>query len=162
MKLYELTNAFTDLVELLENEEVEQDTIRDTLEAIESSIEEKAENIAKILNAYDGDIDLIKAEEKRLADKRKVIENKKDSLKDYLKSTLENAEIKNVKTLLFNISIRNNPPSVSIIDESLIPHEYITTKEVTSISKRDIIEQLKLGVEVPGVEMKQGTSLSIK
>jgi phage host-nuclease inhibitor protein Gam len=70
--------------------------------------------------------------------------------------------VKKLETSLGNISIRKTPPSVNVLDENLIPLEYIETKQVMSIDKKLILGDLKDGLVIPGVEIKQGTSLTIK
>ena len=45
--LYELTGQFKELLEMIEAEEMDLDTLRDTLEAIEGEIEYKADGYAK-------------------------------------------------------------------------------------------------------------------
>jgi hypothetical protein len=40
----------------------------------------------------------------------------------------------------FSVRIQNNPPSVNVLDESLIPDEYRTVKTVESIDKKAIKE----------------------
>src|SRR5699024_3699264 len=123
-------------------------------------IENKAENIAKLIRHIDSDIDALRTEEKRLAQRRRALENKKKSIKDYLEMQLKVTEIDKVKTQLFTVSIQNNPPSVRIIDEDEIPEDYLSYTK--SISRRDILQSLKDGEEVPGAELKQTRSLRIR
>lgn len=53
--------------------------------------------------------------------------------------------------------LQNNPAGVELIDEALIPDAYKIVKTVTSVDKKKILDDLKLGVPVAGAEMKQGT-----
>ena len=46
MKLYEIANDYLALVQAVEDEEIPEEAISDTLEAIEGEIEVKADNIA--------------------------------------------------------------------------------------------------------------------
>jgi hypothetical protein len=55
---------------------LDEQTFQDTLQAIEEVLEDKVENIGKFVRCLDADIEAIKTEEKRLADKRKALENK--------------------------------------------------------------------------------------
>ncbi len=55
----------------------------DTLESIEGAIEEKVEAIHRLYRNMQADIDALKAEEKRLSEKRKVLENEQKRLKEY-------------------------------------------------------------------------------
>ena len=71
-------------------------------------------------------------------------------------------EIDKVKTPLFTVALQNNPPSVNVIDEKLIPNDYRKTVTTTSISKKDLLEDLKQGLIIDGVELKQIKSLRIR
>ena len=84
MKLYELTENYLNLQELLENPEVPQDLITSALEQVGEELEVKAENIAKLIKTLEVDIAGFKEEEKRLSDRRKSLENRVKNLKEYL------------------------------------------------------------------------------
>jgi predicted nuclease with TOPRIM domain len=162
MKLYELSNAYAQVLERLE-EEGETLSLRDTLESIQEPLEDKAENIAKLIQSINADCEVIKGEEKRLADRRKALENKVSSLKQYLFEQLEFAGIGKVKRPTITISVQNNPPSVDVVDDSLIPKSYwIVPEPVPTLDKKSIMKILKEGEEIPGVTLKQGRGLRIK
>jgi hypothetical protein len=61
---------------------LDEQTFQDTLQAIEEVLEDKVENIGKFVRCLDADIEVIKSEEKRLADKRRALENKVASVKE--------------------------------------------------------------------------------
>ena len=89
MRLYELTDQYEALMDMLCDEEVDEQTIMDTLEVIDGEIEEKAENYAKIIQQMQADTAMLKAEEERLCMRRKSLENRSQNLKTVLKSNLE-------------------------------------------------------------------------
>ena len=76
MKLYELTESYLNLQELLENPEVPQELITSALEQVGEELEIKAENIAKLIKTLEVDITGFKEEEKRLSDRRKTLEKR--------------------------------------------------------------------------------------
>ena len=162
ISLYELS---TDLVELIDAEDVEinEEIKAEIMAEIESLIAAKSEGIVAIVKNYEATIEAIKSEEKRLYENWKVLENKVSRLKEYTKECLERTGKKKVETSLGNISIRKTPPSVKILDETKIPLDYVTVKEVTSIDKKTLLDDLKDGLVLEGIaEIKQGTSLTIK
>ena len=81
MKLYEITELFMRFASMVENGEIEEDAIADTLESIEGELEEKADNIACLIKSWQAEAEAIKAEEKALAERRKVKENQINNLK---------------------------------------------------------------------------------
>ncbi|BBW99046.1 siphovirus Gp157 family protein [Geobacillus subterraneus] len=159
MKLYELTENYAKLLEMAE--EMDTDAIVDTLEALQEAIEDKAENIGKLIRNLEADVKVIRDEEKRLAERRQVIENKIERLKSYLQEQLEIAGIEKVKRPTITVSIRKNPPSVDVIDETLIPADFLIPQPA-KVDKRAILERLKNGEHVPGAALKQTKGVQIR
>jgi outer membrane murein-binding lipoprotein Lpp len=159
-KLYQLTenyNQFHNYVENVLNSdeeftEEELQTFVDTLDAVQDSLENKVDNIVKFLKNMEGDVAAYKSEEARLAKKRKTLENTYDGLKEYTRMTLMIANIEKLKTPLFSIRLQANPPSVFITNENLIPDEY-KVPQPSKISNKDILTDLKLGVEIAGARL---------
>lgn len=159
MKLYELAEAYKNVLDLLENEEVDQEMLQQALENVEAEIEEKVENIVKIIKNLEGDVEIIKKEE-RLYNKRKTLENKIEWIKAYTFNTLNSLGLNKIKTKIFNIGIQNNVPSVEVLDESQIPEKYFRIEKV--LLKKEILNDLKQGQEIPGVGIKVTQSLRIR
>ena len=78
VKLYELTDDFKQVQQMIEEG---HEGLEDTLESIELAIEDKLENIARLIKNIEGDIAAFKAEEKRLAERRRTLENEVKNLK---------------------------------------------------------------------------------
>lgn len=159
MKLYELTQNYAQLLEMAE--EIESDALVDTLEALQDAIEDKAENIAKLIKNLEADAKIIKEEEQRLAERRRAIEAKVDKLKMYLQEQLETAGIEKVKRPTITVAIQANPPSVDVIDEKAIPSDFLIP-QAPKVDKRSILERLKKGESVPGVALKQTKGVRIR
>jgi hypothetical protein len=160
-KLYELAEQyrkFHEYVEAaLESEELTEDDLQmfiDTLEGVEDSLEGKVENIVKFLKGIEGDIKSYKAEEQRLAKRRKYLENKFDGLKEYTQSVLELNGIDKVRAGTFNVRLQKNPPSVEVLDATKIPSQYKEPQPDKVLSKL-ILEDLKTGKEVEGVRLAE-------
>lgn len=162
MKLYELSEMYQNVWNLIEDDEVDIEAVEIALKQIEDNIEAKAEGTAKLIKSIDGDIATLKEEENRLAKKRKALENKQKNIKAYLEYQLIAMGIDKVKTPLFTVALQNNPPSVRFIDEDLIPESYKVRTELVSIPKKLILDDIKAGKEVAGVEVVQSKSLRIR
>ena len=159
MKLYELAQNYAQLLETAE--EIESDALVDTLEALQDAIEDKAENIAKLIKNLEADAKIIKEEEQRLAERRRAIEAKVERLKTYLQEQLETAGIEKVKRPTITVAIQVNPPSVDVIDETAIPSDFLIP-QAPKLDKRSILERLKKGESVPGVTLKQTKGVRIR
>jgi hypothetical protein len=67
-----------------------------------------------------------------------------------------------VHGLEYSVKVQKNPPKVNILDEAKIPGEFIVTETKTSINKREILDAMKDGRDVPGCEIQRTTRLAIK
>lgn len=160
MKLYELTQNYLNLLELLENPDIPKEMIESALEEVEGNFEDKADNIAKLIRSLEADIKGYKDEEDRLSNRRKTLENKVKGLKEYLESSMIALGKKNIKGKIFTMSINKNRPSVVIDDINKLPKEYKKVEEKED--KEKIKESFDNGIEVPGARIEQKESLRIR
>ena len=157
MNLYELSVAFQDV----QNMDLDPEVMQDTLDSIEDAIENKAENIAKLIRNLETDVSAYKEEEDRLKTKRQATENKAKWLKTYLEDNMKLTGKTKFKSGMFNFSIQKNPASVNITDEKIIPKEFLI-QQPPKVDKTSLKEILKRGIEVPGAELKQTEGLRIR
>ena len=157
--LYELTS---DLREISEIEDIDIEQVEQIKAVIKAEIDKKSSGIVALVRNLESDVDTIKAEIDRLNNLKKVKENRIANIKNYTKECLEEAGIKKVSTSLGNISIRKTPGAVEILDEDLIPTEYKSEIVTVKVDKKAILAELKEGVVIQGVNLKTGTSLTIK
>lgn len=162
--LYELKDDYLYLQNLMENPEVDEQTIRDTMEGIEGELEIKAEAYAKVILNIESDISVIKSEEKRLADRRKTLENNIKRMKEALQYVMEMTGKTKFKTELFSFNVQNNPASV-VMDEQYIeniPEEYLIPQE-PKIDRNKIKDAIKAGKDLGGIaHLEQTQSLRIR
>ncbi|HAT4172326.1 TPA: siphovirus Gp157 family protein [Clostridium perfringens] len=159
-KLYELANNYRNLTELIDREDVEQDLIQNALKECQGDIEEKVDNIVKLIRNTESDIEGYKAEEKRLNARRKSLENTVTSLKNYLDSNLKALNLREVKTKLFSCKYQKSKASVEVLDQEVIPKEFIVIEE--KVDKKKLYEALKAGQEIEGASLKENESLRIR
>ena len=158
MNLYELSS---DLIALNDIESVEDlEVIR---EIIKQELQNKSTGIVAVVRNLESNIAAIDTEIKRLQELKRLKQNNITRLKEYTKECMNIQGIKKLETSLGNISIRKTPASVKILDETKIPLEYLNVKQVTSIDKKTLLDDLKDGLILEGIaELSQGTSLTIK
>ena len=108
MKLYELTEQFLALQELAYDPEVDEQTFQDTMEGLWGEIEDKADGYAKIIMGMKADIEALRAEEGRLAARRKALENRQQALKNNLEANMREMGKTKFKTALFSFNIQKN------------------------------------------------------
>lgn len=161
MTLYELTDDFLRLWEMADDPEVDEDVFFDTLEGLQGSIEEKADGYAKVMKELSGETDKLKAEIDRLQAKKKAIENNIDRMKTSLENAMIATGNTKFKTTLFSFGIQKNPASVAVLDESVIPDEYLIV-QAPKIDKKAILTDLKAGKTVAGCAIMQTEGLRIR
>lgn len=160
MKLYELTQNYQNILNLMDNEELETSALVDALKIIEGEFTEKAENICKIIKTIEGENMVLKSEEERLKKRRQKNENTIKSFKQYLEESMKSTGLTKVKGNVFSLGIQNNPPSVQIEDDNIISDDYIIMKQ--ELDKKAMLRALKEGIEIPGATLKQTKSLRIR
>lgn len=157
MNLYELSQNYLAVQDM----DLEPETLKDTLDSIEEAIEVKAENIAKWIRNLEADKKAFEEEEKRFKEKKQAADNRIKSLKLYLEDNMRLTGKTKFKAGFFSFAIQNNPPSVEVFDEALIPKQFLIEQPV-KIDRAGIKELLKAGEEVPGAELKQTKGLRIR
>lgn len=164
MNLYQLHEGYLNLVEVLENAG-EDDNLRElvtnSLNEIEDSIKDKADNVVRFIRNLESEVNAIKEEEKRLVEMKKKREKQVENLKQYLFDFTKVADGQKIKGSIFTVSIKKNPASVVVDDLEVIPEEYKRVKTIVEADKTLLKKALKDG-EVAGVHLEQKESLNIK
>ena len=159
--LYELNDSWGQVFNMLNDPDAEESFIFDTLESIEGDIEEKAIGYAKVIKNLEADVPALKEEIERLTKKKQTKESKSKLLKLRLEETMKNMGRIEIKTDLFDFKIQKNPPAVEVTDLNLIPDTYKITQEV-KLDKKAILQDIKNGTEIKGVEIMQSEGLRIR
>ena len=154
MNLYELSSNYVELLNC------DLEIVADTLESLEDAFKEKSVNIAYVIKNIEAENEIISNEIKRLQERKKVCENKKKYLKEYLYNSMQTTGITNIKTPTITINIRKNPPSLDVKNEEEIPDSFYLIKR--ELKRKEILDFIKNGGVIEGCEIKQGTSISIR
>lgn len=161
MKLYEIMADYERLASMDMETEGDMTAFLELLKTLEGTFDQKVENYCKLIRNLEADAEGYKVEKERLAKKQKTVDNRIAEIKKYLK--YEAGKIIEVgssrKVGNFTLAIRNNPESLEIANESLIPEGFFETKRV--LKTQDIKELLKNGETVEGARLVRGTSLRI-
>lgn len=158
--LFNLTDSYLK-VKRMEEEGADTETIIDTLNAIESAIEDKAENYHGFIRQLEGEIQTINTEQKRLADLKRSKVNLIERLKQNLIAALEATGSERIQTDTVIVSLRNNPYTLDIQDESHIPNDFVEEVTERKINKRALLQYVKEN-EVEGVYLKQSKGVMFR
>lgn len=160
MKLYEIDQKILELVdketgELLDYEVYEQ---------LQMEREDKIENMACWYKELTATAKAIREEELALADRRRVIENKADSLKEYLGKILNGEKFQTAKCA---VGFRKST-SVAVDDYdaclawAIENDVHCFRHKDPEMDKAEISKRLKAGDTIPGVSLVEKQSVSVK
>ena len=163
MKLYKLASEYQQFADLIEDYNDEE--LSNALVSLKGELVEKCVSVAEVCKQIEALENVYKAEEQRLAGQRKMLENKRERIKAYLLYQMQHAQIDKAEVGTTKVYIKTNPPSVQVLDESIIPASYIRViPESYAVDKKSIIDSWKqTGEAIPGVEVvADKRSLTIK
>lgn len=159
--LYELKENWKKVEEMLYEEEIDEQCILDTLEAIEGEIEDKADGYAMIIKELEAKRDARKTEAKRLNDSASVFDNRIKNLKQNLFNTMKQTGKTKFATDLFSFNIVKNGGKQSLTIDGEVPKEY--TKTIIENDTDKIRQALEEGKNLPFAHLEpRGESLRIK
>lgn len=175
MKLYELTNDFTQLfdqfdeISSMDNAEEFKQAWFDTLSGIEEEFEVKAENIGAYIKELTAAAKYLKAEEEVLSKRRKAKEKQAEWLKKYLLDSMQAIGRTKIDRPMAVLSIRTNPESVHFEDENAFitlcqrngSDDYLRYK-APEINRSAVKDALQAGQKIEGASLIRTQTVTIK
>lgn len=165
MKLYELAEQYNALLEM---DDLPEDALADTLEALGGEFEDKADGIACVIKGAKAVSGAIKAEMDKLDARRKAKEALAKRLSEYLLTQMQTVGMQKFETGRSCVSVAKKAPALKIDDENAfiawaaIDHdEYIKYKS-PEVDKTAVRDALKAGAEIPGARLEGGYRLAVK
>lgn len=144
--IFELSAAWKEIVNMAD--QLDEQTLDDTLEAIEGETAEKVANMIAVVKNINAEIDLAKEFKKSVEEKIKTMNNNVKRLNDYIQLGVQTAgqpkkgaeqfkklEIKGAPWVK-SAWTQYNPPSVNIVDERIIDGEYLVPQPPKVDSKK--------------------------
>ena len=154
--LYEINLELLELAEI--EEELDEQTLRDTWEALALERAEKIENVLSFIKHLRHKATGCKAEAKSLADRAKGYETKADNLQAYLQSQLEERE--KYESTRHKITWRKSQSVEIGVDPSELAEIYQRIK--IEPDKKALLDDLKMGAEIAGVKMIEKLNMGVK
>ena len=158
MFLYEMTVATRQLYELLANEEIDEQTIADTLEAM--GVEEKLEGYCQVIRQYEAEKEMLKAEKERIDKKIKVTDNAVNRMKKAVMEFMKASGSTKSTAGTFTVALSTSK-AVNILDESKVPVRFLV-EQPPKIDKSAIRQELMSGAEIEGCELQINDGVRIK
>ena len=161
MKLYEIDEAIMSLVDQETGEILDYEAFVE----LKMAREEKIEGMALWCKNLDAEAKAIRAEEVSLAERRKALESKAKSLREYLSELLGGEKFTTARVACTfrkakSVEILDEDAFIQTMQESM-RYEFLRYK-APEINKTEITNALKAGQEVPGALLVEKLSMSIK
>lgn len=163
LALYQIVDEYRDALNELADMDLDEQALADTLEGLQGEVTVKGQNVAAFILNMEAEAAAVKEVEQRLAKKRRAMENRSKSLRDYLRMNMERSGITEISAndKSFKVKLMKGRPSCVIDDEKALPPNYIEEVRTTKVDKRLITQAIKDGYEVPGAHLETKPALKI-
>jgi len=146
LTLYELTEVARQELAQLAELDLDEQTLRDTMESVQWPVEQKAQNVIAFAGNIEAEADMIEQRIAVLSKRQKALANRAKWLRDYVLGCMTAAGIKEIKTPDFVARPRANPERVVIDNEAGLPDEcWRTIPAIREPDKQTIKDMLKAG-----------------
>lgn len=140
LSLYDMTEEWKSVFDMLLDPEIPEEAIFDTIEMIEADMDTKADSYAKIIKSMDGDTALIDEEIKRLQSRKSSISSRKKWLTNQLYETMKATGRTKFKTALFSYNIAKNGGVNPVELTAPVPAEWLKPGEPDTKKIREYLE----------------------
>ena len=162
MHLYEYTAQHQKALVELNDLDLPDDVVADTLNALVGEIEEKTKSVVAYMRNLNADVVAMKNAEQEIKQRRNRIERRIAWMDNYVLTNMQANNITEISCPYFLIKPRKNPPAVNITNADEIPKKYLTEVVSFKVDKKQIKEDIQAGEVVAGAELSQGWRLDIK
>lgn len=154
MNLFEIDRQISECVDFETGEIIDIEK----LEALTMERDAKIENVALWIKNLEADAKALDEQEKAFKERKEKAKKKIDGLKKYLAGALDGQKFSTSKCV---VSFRKST-KVNVLDESIVPAEYMTEKVTREPNKTAIGDAIKAGMEIPGCELVQNINPAVK
>ena len=164
--LYDLSAEYLHVLDLLDaasEDDQDPQALELELDQLAGQITHKAEAIASLVAHYEGLASIRKAEAQRLKARADADAKRAERLRAYVLQHMQAMGTERIESARFTLSVRTNPPAVTVLVEQLVPAEYVRTVVTTSVDKRAILDNFKATGEIPdGIDIARSQRLEIR
>lgn len=158
MTLYDMTETAAYLYRLLEDGEIDEQTVADSLEGM--CVEDKLEDYCKVIRQFEADAEAYNAEKARLDKKKKRAERAIERLTERVKNFMVISGKDQKKCGVFDISITTSKKA-QVVNIENIPEIYLKPQP-PAVDLAAIRTELIGGKEIPGAALQINRNIKIK
>lgn len=162
--IYELTADMMKILSMMDDPELDQQTLKDTMEGIEGAYEDKFDGYAAVIRQMTGYINELEEEKKRIDARKEAFENNVKKMKKIMLESMNLTGKTKFKTAKNSFWTQKNKASVVIDAKSVwdIPEDFRRYKDPEP-DKTKIGEAIAAGHDFTGIaHMEQTESVRIR
>lgn len=166
--LWELTAEAMEWLRLAEEAESNADP-RLAQEAEESlrlllteDLPRKVDAYGEVLSALEAQAGACRAEEVRLAERRRALDARRDRLKARLLDAMDALGLDRVEGALRTAVACDSTPAADVLDEDALPAEFMVSTTTTRPDKAALVKALVRGETVPGAALVRGRHVRLR
>ena len=163
--LYSLTTEFATLLDAISEGEIPEEAIADTLEGLQGELDEKIDSVLDAYKTLKAEAEAIRAEEKRLAERRKRKEAAGEQIKEYLASELKKIGKATHESARHHVSFRRSSRVVITDEDAFIKWALDNDRDdlyrVKVLRDPDKDALSKAG-EIPFVTLEENSNIQIR
>jgi len=160
---FELAAQYRQLAELLAERNDDEQVIADTLDSISGPLDERLENLAKMVRNIEAADNGVLQTMENLQARHVALQRAAQRGRQLILDLMRTAGRDRATTALFALAVKKNPPCVVVDCEEALPSQYFIHHEPPppTPDKKAIAAALKAGTPVPGAHVEQGMRLDI-
>lgn len=160
--LYEIDQEILECVDMESGEILDSDR----LTALQMERDRKLEGVALWVKDLKAEAAAVKEEADKLTARKKALDNKIDSIKNWLLHALDGERLKTPRCNVYQthsqrVSIADEPKLISFLQTLNDPDKFLRFKD-PELRKDEIKKALKDGTIIPGAELEETESVVIK
>lgn len=157
----ELTDDYRQIMALMDEPELDPQTLKDTMEGIEGAFEDKFDGYAAVIRTMQGNLKTLEEEKKRIDARMKSWENNIKRMKEIMLFAMNETGKTKFKTAFNSFWTQKNKAAVVMDEEDFrkIPEDYLRYKDPEP-DKAAIEKAIASGVDLSGIaHMEQSESV---
>lgn len=165
MSLYTITQDMDRLLAMLESGEYTEEEMKDTIEAVTLEWDAKADDIISAIKNNEAEAEAIRAEEIRLANRRKRKERTAEWLRGYLSEAMEHLGRREYESTRHRVSFRRSSRICITDQHALVEWAKTNATDILRYKEPDISKEalgtLMEAVEVPYCFIERNDNIQI-
>lgn len=165
LTLFQVAQEFRAIADQLADTDLDEQTIRDTLEGEAYPVEQKGRAVIAVFRNMGAEADAVENAAKELQARAKALRNRQESLKGYLQMAMTVTGISEIKAIDGTFKAKLYPgrdASVDVFQPELLPADYLREIPARYEPDKTLIKQaIEDGYDVPGARVVKRDRLTI-